>query len=119
MDIGKQVLSEEGRSETNELSRVEVFSDASYASSNLKSLTGIVVCVGGTPIAWHTTRQAFVTLSTAEAELMSMLESLVNARSAGALVQAVLGKGVQLRLHSDSTAAIAIEGLPPLGGRGI
>ena len=75
MDIGKQVLSEEGRSETNELSRVEVFSDASYASSNLKSFTGIVVCVGGTPIAWHTTRQAFVTLSTAEAELMSMLES--------------------------------------------
>ena len=59
------------------LSTVEVYSDASYASSELKSLTGIVACIGGTPVAWHTSRQAFITLSTAEAELMSLLESLV------------------------------------------
>ena len=90
------------------LGSVEVYSDASYASSNLKSLTGIVVCYGGTPIAWHTTRQAFVTLSTAEAELMSLLESLVTVRSTGALVEAVLERRVRLRMHSDSTAAIAI-----------
>lgn len=98
---------EKGKETEDGLKKVEVFSDASYASSGLKSLTGIVVCVGGTPIAWHTTRQAFVTLSTAEAELMSLLESLVSARSAGSLVEAVLGEKIALRLHSDSTAAIA------------
>ena len=90
------------------LGSVEVYSDASYASSGLKSLTGIVVCYGGTPIAWHTTRQAFITLSTAEAELMSLLESLVTVRSTGSLVEAVLERKVKLRMHSDCTAAIAI-----------
>lgn len=90
------------------LSTVEVYSDASYASSELKSLTGIVACIGGTPVAWHTSRQAFITLSTAEAELMSLLESLVTVRSIGALVEAVLGTKATLKLHSDSTAAIAI-----------
>ena len=98
---------EEGEKE-NGLNRVEVYSDASYASSDMKSLTGIVVCVGGTPITWHTTRQAFITLSTAEAELMSLLESLICGRSAGSLMEAILGEKVQVRLHSDSTAAIAI-----------
>ena len=48
--ISGTVEAEEGME--NGLSRVEVYSDASYASSDMKSLTGIVVCVGGTPIAW-------------------------------------------------------------------
>ena len=101
--------SEGGRDAVEEvLGDIEVYSDASYASSDLKSLTGVVVCYGGTPIAWHTTRQAFVTLSTAEAELMAMLEGLVTIRSAGALVEAVLERKVKMRMHSDSTAAIAI-----------
>ena len=39
---------------------------------------------------------------------MSLLESLICARSAGSLMEAVLGEKVQVRLHSDSTAAIAI-----------
>lgn len=99
--IKGETAAEEGDSGFEKLKKVEVFSDASYPSSELKSLSGIVVCVGGTPIAWHTTRQAFVTLSTAEAELMSLLESLVSARSAGALVEAVLGGEVSLKLHSD------------------
>ena len=90
------------------LGDIEVYSDASYASSDLKSLTGVVVCYGGTPIAWHTTMQAFITLSTAEAELMAMLEGLVTIRSAGALVEAVLERKVKMKMHSDSTAAIAI-----------
>lgn len=85
-----------------------MYSDASYASSELRSLTGIVASIDGTPIMWQTSRQAFVTLSTAEAELMSLLESLVVARSIGALLEAVFGGEVELRLNSDSTAAIAI-----------
>ena len=39
---------------------------------------------------------------------MSLLESLVVARSIGALLEAVFGGEVELRLNSDSTAAIAI-----------
>lgn len=44
----------------------------------------------------------------AEAELMALLESLIMARSVGALVEAVFGWKAALRLNSDSTAAIAI-----------
>ena len=109
-DEGLIIKGGDGRKEVAEevLEDVEVYSDASYASSDLKSLTGVVVCYGGTPIAWHTTRQAFITLSTAEAELMAMLEGLVTIRSTGALVEAVLEKKVKMKMHSDSTAAIAI-----------
>ena len=93
---------EEEEENENGLNRVEVYSDASYASSDMKSLTGVVVCVGGTPITWHTTRQAFITLSTAEAELMSLLESLICGRSAGSLMEAILGPGpTALRFDSS------------------
>lgn len=121
--IGKQVraylretrdegllISGEGMEKVEALSTVEVYSDASYTSSELKSLTGIVACVGGTPVAWQTTRQAFITLSTAEAELTSMLESLVTVRSIGALVEASLGTKATLKLHSDSTAIAIAAG---------
>ena len=109
-DEGLVIKGGDGKKEVAEevLGDVEVYSDASYASSDLKSLTGVVVCYGGTPIAWHTTRQAFITLSTAEAELMAMLEGLVTLRSTGALVEAVLERKVTMKMHSDSTAAIAI-----------
>ena len=39
---------------------------------------------------------------------MAMLEGLVTIRSTGALVEAVLERKVNMRMHSDSTAAIAI-----------
>lgn len=105
-DEGLLISGEGGKEEVE--STVEVYSDASYASSELKSLTRIVACMGGTPVAWQTTRQAFITLSTVEAELMSMVESLVMVRSIGGLVEAALGMKANLKLHSDSTAAIAI-----------
>ena len=53
----------EGETIRGRLMAVDVFSDASYASSDLKSLSGIVV--DGTPIMWQTSRQVFITLSTA------------------------------------------------------
>ena len=87
---------------------VDVYTDASYGSSELKSISGAAVFVGGTPVGWQTTRQPFITLSTAEAELMAMLEGLVAGRSTAALLEAVVEEKAEVRLHSDSTAAIAI-----------
>ena len=68
----------------------------------------MVVFVGGTPVGWQTTHQPFIVLSTAEAELMALLEGLVAWRSTAALVEAVTGEKAKVGLHSDSTAAIAI-----------
>eukprot|EP00913_Durusdinium_trenchii_P031096 g29120.t1 len=95
IDIGRQVRAylretrdeslvirgaEEEAGSQEDWKTVKVFSDASYASSGFKSITGVVGCLGGTPITWQTSRQAFVTLSTAEAELMAFLEGLITAR---------------------------------------
>ena len=94
--------------EKNTIQAVDVYTDASYGSSELKSISGVVVFVGGTPVGWQTTRQPFITLSTAEAELMALLEGLVAGRSTAALVEAMTGEKARVALHSDSTAAIAI-----------
>ena len=94
--------------EKNMIQAVDVYTDASYGSSELKSISGVVVFVGGTPVGWQTTRQPFITLSTAEAELMALLEGLVAGRSTAALVEAMTGEKARVALHSDSTAAIAI-----------
>ena len=52
--------------EKNAIQAVDIYTDASYGSSELKSISGVVVFVGGTPVGWQTTRQPFITLSTAE-----------------------------------------------------
>eukprot|EP00913_Durusdinium_trenchii_P004009 g3713.t1 len=94
--------------EKTSIRMVDIYTDASYGSSELKSISGVGVFVGGTPVGWQTTRQPFITLSTAEAELMAMLEGLIAGRSTAALLEAVVEEKAEVRLHSDSTAAIAI-----------
>ena len=78
-------------SEEHMIQNVDIYTDASYGSSELKNISGVAVFVGGTPVGWQTTRQPFVTLSTAEAELMALLEGLIAGRSTAALIEAVTG----------------------------
>ena len=106
-DAGTRGAELESREEAM-IQNVDIYTDASYGSSELKSISGVAVFVGGTPVGWQTTRQPFVTLSTAEAELMALLEGLVAGRSTAALIEAVTGETARVRFHSDSTAAIAI-----------
>ena len=49
------------------------WSDASFSPEGSRSHGGWCVCLHGCPIAWRSARQAFVTLSTAESELMASL----------------------------------------------
>ena len=39
--------------ERNMIQAVDVYTDASYGSSELKSISGVVVFVGGTPVGWQ------------------------------------------------------------------
>ena len=67
------------------------------------------MCLHGCPIAWRSARQAFVTLSTAESELMASLECAVALESMQALLLSV-GFDVEDReLHVDSQASLAIS----------
>ena len=87
------------------------YSDASYAPEGNRSHTGwVVVFHHGSPVCWHSARQAFVTLSTAEAELVSGLDAVVALQSAEAMLSefGVSSFDKTLRVDSQSALAIAI-----------
>ena len=80
------------------INNLEVFVDASHAleRENYKSVTGVILCVGGSPIAWASGRQPFVTTSTAETELVSCGEGFQCGESLAALLE-VMGVGRSTR----------------------
>ena len=56
---------------------VHCWSDASFLPEGSRSHSGWCVCLRGCPIAWRSARQAFVSLSKAESELLASLECAV------------------------------------------
>ena len=87
---------------TRHESLVEVYTDASYASSNLKSISGVVAFYAGAPVFWMTCRQSFVTLSTAEGELVSVLEGGTALRCVKSIVVMLQPGPIEGRMFSDS-----------------
>ena len=90
------------------INNLEVFVDASHAleHENYKSVTGVILCVGGSPIAWASGRQPFVTTSTAESELVSCGEGFQCGESLAALLE-VMGVGdINKTLNCDSKSAL-------------
>ena len=86
------------------------YSDASYAPEGNRSHTGWVVFLRGSPVCWRSARQAFVTLSTAESELVAGLDAVVALQSAEAMLSdfGVTGLDKTLRVDSQSALAIAV-----------
>ena len=90
------------------INNLEVFVDASHAleHENYKSVTGVILCVGGSPIAWASGRQPFITTSTAESELVSCGEGFQCGESLAALLE-VMGVGeINKTLNCDSKSAL-------------
>ena len=80
------------------------WSDASFSPEGLRPHGGWCVCLFGCP------RQAFVTLSTAESELMASIECAVALQSIQALLHTVGFDIADERvLHVDSQASLAIS----------
>ncbi|CAE7310954.1 GIP, partial [Symbiodinium microadriaticum] len=67
----KRSLTYEGRA-----SVLACFVDASFAPDSTRSHTGWIIQLGGNVIAWRSSRQTSITLSTAESELEAMTEGL-------------------------------------------
>ena len=90
------------------INNLEVFVDASHAleHENYKSVTGVILCVVGSPIAWASGRQPFVTTSTAESELVRCAEGFQCGESLAALLE-VMGVGdINKTLNCDSKSAL-------------
>eukprot|EP00435_Cladocopium_sp_Y103_P053777 s587_g17.t1 len=94
---------------------IEVFSDIAYAAgSGHRSVQGIAVFFSGSPVAWQSSQQPFVTHSTAEAELVSYCESLIIGRATEALLCTMWGVTLDKKnpftrtLYGDNLAAIGL-----------
>ena len=86
-----------------------MFCDAAYAPQGGRSHGGWVVMFGGVPIVWRSGRQPMITLSTAEAELLSMIDGAVAMKGVEALLLDV-GETVENKeIASDSMAALSIS----------
>ena len=93
---------------------LEVFADIAYgAGANFRSVQGIIIYLGGVPIAWQSNQQPFVTHSTAEAELVSYCEALQAGKATEAMLCAIYGQTVEKNdferiIYGDNLAAIGL-----------
>ena len=99
------------------------YSDANFSPEGLRSHGGWCILLFGCPVACRSERQPFVTLSTAECELVASIECAVALESIEALLDSVgfnsvesaslpSGAAVSVQekvLHVDSQAALAIS----------
>ncbi|CAE7943445.1 unnamed protein product, partial [Symbiodinium sp. KB8] len=93
---------------------LEGFSDASFAPDSERSQQCILVFAAGGLVAWTSSRQPFVTMSTAESELVAICELVTCMKSLEHLAAEIMlgnaadfGK-VRKVLYSDSQAALAV-----------
>ena len=86
---------------------LELYSDASHAPGGGKSMQTTVAVWRGGLVAWEATRQPFVTLSSAEAELVSMVHSLQMSDSIVPVIEELVQVDLRTALMADSAAALA------------
>ena len=84
-----------------------VYTDAAYGNEGHGCS---VVMWLGAPILWRSSRQQLQTASTAESELLEILEGGVLAEAVRVVVEEVLEKAVRCWQYSDSASAISIVG---------
>ena len=90
-----------------EQSGLAVYADASFAPSGEESHGSVIVTLRGAPLLWKSSRQATVSLSTAEAELNELIEGLMMGESVAAILEE-LEPHIMKMMASDSQAAVNI-----------
>ena len=92
------------------LNHVEAYSDASYApiGEQYKSAQGTIIAVAGCAVLWSSSRQPFVTGSTAEAELLSYMECHQQAEGVAALLECLTRSEVQRCIYGDNRSALSL-----------
>ena len=88
---------------------IAMFCDAAFAPQGKHSHGGWVVKYGGVPLVWRSGRQSTVSLSTAESELLSMLDGAVAAKGVEAILTDISEEVEGCRICSDSTSALSIS----------
>ena len=95
------------KSSSGDLPVLAVYTDASFAPDGRESHGSFVVEFLGCPIFWRSGKQLFVTLPTAEAEMMEVIEGMVAGESVLVMASEIF-KGVTRKVWTDSQSAQAI-----------
>ena len=90
-----------------EMMMIEAMADASFAPEGDVSHGAFIIEVGQCPVFWRSGRQSFVTLSTAEAEMVEVIESMIAGESIGAIADELFGS-LPRKSWTDSQSALAI-----------
>ena len=94
--------------EEGEGEMLNVYTDSSFAPSGGRSHGCAAVFLGTSPLTWRSSRQALVTLSTAESELLEAIEGTLLAMSARGVLQELLGRQLLINLFVDNQAAVTL-----------
>ena len=84
------------------------YSDASFAPYGGRSYGASTVTLNGSVVSWRCGRQAFTTMSVAEAELYEAAQATLLLQGIAALVQEISGAVVPQMLLVDNAAAVAL-----------
>ena len=95
-----------------QLALLEIFADASFAPSNQKSQTGVIATFGGAAVAWLSTRQSVVSLSTAEAELHSTIDGITLLHVLGPIIAELLEMPVRKLVYNDNVSCVTLFTAP-------
>ena len=91
---------------------LETFCDASFAQQDSCSQTGVTILLNGQLLGWLSLRQPFITLSTAEAEVVSCVEGVALAQALRPLVEELSCQETTWLLINDNIACGAILSYP-------
>ena len=85
---------------------IELYSDASHSPNGGRSMQSVFLVWRSVPLAWEAGRQAFTTLSSAEAELVSMVYGVQLSESLQPLIDELIEEDSVVSLLGDNEAAI-------------
>ncbi|CAE7730700.1 GIP [Symbiodinium sp. CCMP2592] len=88
--------------------RMVVYTDASFAPYGSHSITGVLITYHGRSVVWKAKKQALVSLSTAESELIAACEGVVMGQSSESLILELTSDLRTKLLLVDNLAAIAL-----------
>ena len=83
-----------------------VYTDASFGEDEAHGC--VIIKWGDDPILWRSSRQGLLTTSTAEAELVEVMEGAITAEAIRVLLEEVMGDRMRCWQFTDSASAIAI-----------
>ena len=85
---------------------LELYSDASHGPGGARSMQASMVLWRGSLVLWEATKQPFVTLSSAESELVSMVNTIHLGEALQFVVEELLETSVHLALLGDNSASV-------------